>query len=60
MKTLQPGGVPEYAAAGEAQGRQPSEVDFPVSVLMKSAAQPAGQVPEPNHADRGRHMGNIS
>jgi len=33
----------------------PSEVDFPVSVLMKDAARPAGRVPEPNHADRLTH-----
>jgi mono/diheme cytochrome c family protein len=34
---------------------QPSEVDFPVSVLMKSAAQPAGHVPEPNHTEQLTH-----
>jgi mono/diheme cytochrome c family protein len=32
-----------------------SQVDFPVSVLMKSAPQPAGRVPEPDHADRLAH-----
>ena len=34
---------------------EPSQVDFPVSVLMKSAAQPAGRVAEPDHADRLKH-----
>jgi hypothetical protein len=34
---------------------EPSRVDFPVSVLMKSVARPAGHVPDPNHADRLRH-----
>jgi mono/diheme cytochrome c family protein len=34
---------------------EPSQVDFPVSVLMKSAAQPAGRVPEPNHKDKLTH-----
>src|SRR5689334_14766489 len=34
---------------------EPSQVDFPVSVLMKSAALPAGTVAEPNHADQWTH-----
>jgi mono/diheme cytochrome c family protein len=33
----------------------PSQVGFPVSVLIKGAAQPAGHVPEPNHGDKLAH-----
>jgi mono/diheme cytochrome c family protein len=45
LNTLRP--VKHHVAA--------SEVDFPVSVLMKDAAQPAGRVAEPNHADLRSH-----
>ena len=34
----------------------PSQIDFPVSGLVKSVPQPAGLVPPPNRADR-RHYG---
>ena len=34
---------------------EPCQVDFPVSVLIKSAPQPAGHVPEPNHGDSLAH-----
>ena len=38
---------------------EPSQVDFPVSLLMKSAAQPSGHVTEPNRGDKlanGRYL----
>jgi mono/diheme cytochrome c family protein len=36
-----------------------SRVDFPVSVLIKSAPQPAGSVPPPNRADRLAYGGYL-
>ena len=34
---------------------EPSQVDFPVSVLMKGAPQPAGSVPPPDHGNRVKY-----
>jgi mono/diheme cytochrome c family protein len=36
-----------------------SQVEFPVSVLMKSAPRPAGTVPQPDRADRLRYGGYL-
>ena len=40
-----------------------TKIDFPVSLLIKSAPQPAGSVPPPNHADKvayGRYLVTVS
>src|SRR3954471_6394697 len=37
-----------------------SQVDFPVSILMRSAPQPAGAVPQPDRSNRLRYGGYLA